>query len=205
MMNLRDVPQTTPDIPLPDKPAQSAQSVQPAQLDPVHELEAIFNARNRNHAVTVSIDKTQVHINSDLLNFKIRSAKPGYVYILAVGTNQSDFLLLFPNAKDQNNRITANQQIELPRIEWQMIAGGPPGTNHFIAIVSDHPRSFSNTGVQAMDMFGTFSSDQTKDLYRAYKGTVPFFAGKASCPSDQTQECSESYGAALFSIEEIEI
>ncbi len=179
-------------------------TVESAQFDPIHELETIFNMRDRSHAVTISIDKAQVVINKDQLNFKIRSAKSGYVYILAVGTNQSDFLLLFPNAKDQNNYIAANQQIELPRKEWRMIAGGPPGTNQFIAIVSSHPRSFDNTGFQTSGMFETFSLNQTKELYRSYKGELPFFAGRAICPSDSTSNCSEAYGAALFSIEEIE-
>ncbi len=173
------------------------------EFDPSQELEAIFNARDRNHTVTVSIDKTQVFINKDQLHFKIRSAKSGYVYILAVGTNQADFLLLFPNEKDQNNRIIANQQIELPRNEWRMIAGGPPGTNHFIAIVSSHPRSFSNTGLQETNIFKTFTSRETKELYRSYKGTSPFFAGQAICSPELLSSCSEAYGATLFTIEEI--
>lgn len=183
----------------------SPEVIKSAQFDPIHELETIFKARDRDHAVTISIDKAQVTINKDQLHFKIRSAKPGYVYILAVGTDQSDFLLLFPNAKDQNNRITANQQIKLPRNEWRMIAGGPPGTNHFIAIVSNYPRSFSHTALQKTNIFETFSSNETKELYRSYKGALPFFAGQAICPSDQASSCQESYGAALFSIEEIKI
>lgn len=198
MMNAIDFQQTPPDI-------TSPENIRSAQFDPIHELEAIFAARDRDHAVTISIDKAQVVINKDQLHFKIRSAKSGYVYILAVGTNRSDFLLLFPNARDQNNRITANQQIELPRNEWKMIAGGPPGTNHFVAVVSNYPRSFSNTGFQTEGMFETFSLNQTKELFRSYQGTLPFFAGQAICPSDSASSCSESYGAALFSIEEIEI
>jgi len=174
-------------------------------LDPVRALEVIFNARNRDHAVNVSIEKAQVIINKGQLHFKIRSAKPGYVYILAVGTNNLDFMLFFPNAKDQNNRIAANQQIELPRKEWEMIAGGPPGTNHFIAIVSDEPRDFRSIGLQANGIFSTFSSDRTNELYRSYKGAAPFFVGETICASDPTKICSESYGAVLFSIEEIEI
>lgn len=175
----------------------------PTQFDPITELEAIFNARDRSHAVTISIEKAQVVINKDQLNFKIRSAKPGYIYIFAIGTDQSDFLLLFPNGKDHNNYIAANQQIELPRKEWRMIAGGPPGTNHFIAIVSNHPRSFSNTGLQESGIFRTFSFEQNKELYRSYKGALPFFSGQAVCAPGSVPDCSESYGAALFSIEEI--
>jgi len=183
----------------------SDNDIQSIQFDSTHELEAIFKSRDRSHAVTISIDKAQVVINKDQLHFKIRSAKSGYLYILAVGTNQSDFLLLFPNTRDPNNHIVANQQIELPRPGWQMIAGGPPGTNHFIAVVSDHPRSFDHTGFEELGIFKTFSLNQTKELYRSYNGTLPFFAGHAVCTPNSNPSCSESYGAVLFSIEEIEI
>lgn len=185
------------------KPSEN--TIKSVEFNPIHELETIFEARDRSHAITISIDKAQVIINKDQLNFKIRSAKSGYVYILAVGTNQSDFLLLFPNKRDQNNRIVANQQIELPRKEWRMIAGEPQGTNHFIAIVSNHPRNFDHTGFEDLDIFKTFSLNRTKELYGSYNKTSPFFAGQAACTSDSPSSCSESYGAALFSIEEIGI
>lgn len=172
----------------------------PVYTDPVHVLEEIFNSRNRDHAVTISIEKAQAVIGKGKLNFKIRSARPGYIYILAVGTNHTDFLLLFPNARDKNNHIAANQQIELPRKEWELIAGGPPGTNHFIAIVSDEPRDFSQTGLTTTGIFSAF----TTELHQSYQGSTPLFAGSAICTSGTAQNCSQSYGAALFSIEEIE-
>lgn len=175
-------------------------------VDPVNELEAIFNARDREHAITISLDKPQVVINKDLLNFKIHSAKSGYVYILVVGTNQSDFLLLFPNAKDRNNHIIANQLLELPRKEWKMIAAGPPGINHFIAIVSSQPRSFSHVNTRLSGIFESFSLDQSGKITPSKKETFPLFAGKVTCTQEESSTpCVEIYGAALFSIEEIKL
>ena len=193
----------------PDPPEHADQNREPVSLtpeqkllriDPVNAIEEVFNGRNRDHAVTISIEKAQVVIGKGKLKFRIRSAKPGYVYILVAGTNHTDFLLLFPNAGDKNNRITANQQIELPRKEWELIAGGPPGTNHFIAIVSDEPRDFSQTGLTTNGIFSSF----TTELHQSYQGSTPLFAGSAICTSVTAQNCSQSYGAALFSIEEIE-
>ncbi len=190
--------------PEPKIEAQSFDAAGP--VDPVHELEAIFNARDRDHAITISMNKPQVLINKDLLNFTIHSAKSGYVYILAVGTNQSDFLLLFPNAKDKNNYINANQLLELPRKEWKMIAAGPPGVNHFVAIVSNQPRSFSHANTRPLGIFEIFSLDQPRRLLQSNKEASPFFAGKATCDQgESTTPCLGIYGAALFSIEEIEI
>jgi|GEM_PF-5444771 len=183
----------------------SIASEQETTFDPLKALDEVFEGRDRTHAITVSVEKAQARINKDLLHFKVRSAKPGFVYVLAVGTNHTDFLLLFPNVQDKNNHIKANQQIGLPRDNWKMIAHGPSGTNHFIVIVSNQPRDFSSLGLQVSELFGELLSDRISQLYHAYKGTVPFFAGRAVCSSsDLFQDCPESYGAAMFSIEEIE-
>ena len=165
-------------------------------------LDEVFEGRERNHAVTVSTEKAQTRIGKDLLRFRIRSAKAGYVYLLMVGTNRSDFFLLFPNAVDKNNNIKAGEQFDLPRPEWKMVAEGPPGTDHFVVIVSDRPRDFSAAGLAAVDPFAEFPLDQAARLYSDYTGSTPLFAGKAICPVSM-RNCSESYGAAMFSIEEI--
>jgi serine/threonine protein kinase len=178
--------------------------VEKKQFDPLKALDEIFEGRDRNYAVTVSAEKAQARIGKDPLRFSIRSAKTGYVYLLMVGTNRSDFFLLFPNAVDKSNRIKTGKQLDLPRREWKMIADGPPGTDHFIAIVSDRPRDFGAAGLTTIDPFAEFPLSQASPLYRAYTGPTPLFAGKAICAPDLNSSCSESYGAAVFSIEEIE-
>ena len=172
------------------------------QFDPLKALDEIFDKRDRNHAVTVSTEKAQTRIGKDPLRFSIRSARTGYVYVLMVGTNRSDFYLLFPNAVDKNNIIKAGQQLELPRSQWKMVAEGPRGTDHFVVIVSDYPRDFSAAGLKIIDPFAVFPPEQAARLYETYTGLMPIFAGKAVCPKSISR-CSESYGAAVFSIEEI--
>ncbi|SFN88316.1 hypothetical protein SAMN05216386_2070 [Nitrosospira briensis] len=172
------------------------------QFDPMRALDEVFEGRERNHAVTVSTEKAQTRIGKDFLRFRIRSARAGYVYLLMVGTNRSDFFLLFPNAVDKNNNIKAGEQFDLPRPEWKMVAEGPPGTDHFVVIVSDRPRDFSAAGLAAVDPFAEFPLDQAARLYSDYTGSTPLFAGKAICAVSM-RNCSESYGAAMFSIEEI--
>ena len=178
--------------------------VEKKQFDPLEALDEIFEGRDRNYALTVSAGKAQARIGKDALRFKVRSAKTGYVYLLMVGTNRSDFFLLFPNAVDKSNLIKAGEQIDLPRPEWKMIADGPPGTDHFIAIISDRPRDFSSAGLTPIDPFAEFPLNQASQLYSAHTGPIPLFAGKAVCAPNLTSACSESYGAAVFSIEEIE-
>jgi len=119
-----------------------------------------------------------------------------------VGTNHSDFFLLFPNAVDKDNYIKAGRQLDLPRPEWKITAEGPPGTDNFVVIVSDRPRDFAAAGLKAVDPFAQFPPEQAARLYRVHTGPKPLFAGKVIC-TDGASSCSESYGAAVFSIEEI--
>jgi serine/threonine protein kinase len=187
------------------RPSLSAPLAPPEkQFDPLRALDEIFEWRDRNHAVTVSAGKARARIGQDPLRFKIRSAKDGYVYLLMVGTDRSDFFLLFPNAVDKNNRIRAGEELDLPRPRWKMIADGPPGTDHFIVIISENPRDFSSAGLKSIDPFAEFPLDEAVRLYREYDGPVPLFAGKAQCLPSSSSDCTESYGAAVFSIEEIE-
>lgn len=186
----------------PDNDTSLAMS--PPLFDPIKALEEVFDGRNRDHAVTVSVENSQARINKDQLHFTIHSTKPGYVYLLTVGTDNSNFFLFFPNAVDKENYIEANEQLELPRNKWKLIAKGPPGTNHFIVIVSNQPRDFTNAGLQDIDFFAHFPLEQAEQLYHNYTGRIPLFAGKAICPRESNGDCVESYGAAIFSIKEIE-
>ena len=171
--------------------------------DPLKKLEEILQARNPDHTVSISVGKQQVRIGKDALRFSIRSSKPGYVYLIMVGTDRSQFWLLFPNAIDKNNHISADRPLDLPRPNWRMDAAGPPGTDHFIAIVSDSPRNFGHAGLKPNGPFAEFPPAMMAQPEQETGGALPLFAGKASCSAKQTTSCSESYGAAVFSIEEV--
>ena len=173
------------------------------QIDPVKTLEQIFQSRNRDHAVTVSLDKPQVRIGKDRLQFSVSSSKPGYVYLLMVGTDRSQFWLLFPNSIDKNNSIAAGKRLALPRANWRMDAAGPQGTDQFVVIVSESPRDFSDAGIKPSEPFAEFPLTTTTPSGLQNSETIPVFAGKANCPASQKSACSDSFGAAMFSIEEI--
>jgi hypothetical protein len=139
-----------------------------------------------------------VKIGKDRLGFRVTSAKPGYLYVLMVGTDKS-FNLLFPNAVDAKNQVAATQAIDLPRSGWAMTAAGPKGVDHFVAIVSENPRDFSAAGLKKVDPFGEFPADVAASL-AAHAGDAPLFAGTPVCKSGSS--CSARYGAAIFSVEE---
>jgi len=85
-----------------------------------------------------------------------------------------------------------------------MTAAGPAGTNRFVAFVSENRRDFSAAGLKKIDPFAEFPLKQAaKIVAEAQAGAGNPFAGKVICPSGQ-QKCSSRYGAAVFSIEEID-
>jgi len=207
------VSRALPDGPslLKEPPAQAAAPPAPAEkalpvaqpVDPLKALEDILQARDPEHAVSISVNKRQVRIGKDALRFSIRSSKPGYVYLLMVGTDRSQFWLLFPNAIDSSNRIGADRALDLPRPNWRMDAAGPPGTDHFIAIVSESPRDFSHAGLQRNGPFAEFPLEIKVQPGPKTAGTVPLYAGKPSCARNQPSGCPAVYGAEAFSIEEV--
>ena len=157
-------PVVHPEVTQPAAPPAAARPRAPDKAVPPRQMLAeIFEGRDRGHSVTASIERDAVRIGS---------SRPGYVYVLAASTNQSDSAtlfvgLLYPRASDTNNRIRPGQTLKLPDFSW-------PTNAEFLAIVSDEPRD--------IDVLGAL-------------------AGKVVC-ADKTP-CSESYGAAVFSSDQM--
>ncbi len=179
----------------------SGNAVKP--FDPVDVLQDIYRQRDHEHVVTVVPEKAKVRIGQDKLRFRITSLKPGYVYILMVGTDNNHFNLLFPNALDADNGIAGDGDLSLPRPGWAMTAAGPPGSNRFVVIVSENRRDFTAAGLRKVDPFAEFPLKLAEPiaLKARAEGGNPF-AGKVVCPTGRT--CSSSYGAALFVIDEVD-
>lgn len=186
---------------LPDPLAELLSESLPS-FSPVDELYRIYQNRTRTQGVSVAIDQTRVRIDQDRLSFRVYSNEAGYVYIMMVGTDVQHFYMLFPNDIDGDNRIQPGEQITLPRPGWAMVAGGPVGINRFLAIVSEHPRDFSQAGLIEVDPFAEFPIATAAELLSGHTGNQSPFLGRPVCP-DAGTACSDAYGAALFTIEEI--
>jgi hypothetical protein len=185
--------------PPPEFPALPA----PHPFVALDEIDRIYQQRNRDHSVTVELEKAQVRIGHDRLSFRVRSSRSGYLYVLMVGTDKQHFYKLFPNAVDAQNRVQAGKDVWLPRAGWAMVAGGPAGANQFVAVVSENPRDFAATRLVAVDPFAEFPLDTAATLAARVIGTQSPLLGKPVCPSGN-RVCSDAYGAAVFTIEEID-
>jgi len=166
-------------------------------VDPVKEFERIAASQTPGFSVEASTAKPKFRIGRDHLAFSVKSARDGHLYVMVAGTDGS-FIQLFPNSTSRNTRIRAGQTMKLPDASWQAVTSGPAGVDHFIAIVSKHPRDFSAAGMKLEGGFGEFQKELAPGTP---SGPNSVFAGKPVCEAGAA--CDDEYGAALFSSEEV--
>jgi serine/threonine protein kinase len=194
----------------PPEPAATASATGPATtpagaaFEPLAALEHIVAGASASRTVTVRLEKAQLRIGHDLLKLSVRASHAGYVYVYMVGSDRNNFWLLFPNAVSRDNAIAAGETIALPGSapgkRWSMVVGGPPGTDHLVAMVSDAPRRFDGAGLADGEPFSEFPIARAAALHRAHAGKTPLFAGVADCTGPA---CSQAYGATAFTVEEV--
>jgi serine/threonine protein kinase len=186
--------------PTPAPPPPASPPTPSGPFDPAREFERIAAAQSPGFEVSASTAKPTFRIGKDELAFSVKSARDGHLYVLTAGTDGS-FIQLFPNEKARNNRIKAGQTLKQPDGNWHAPAGGPPGVDNFIAIVSKHPRDFSAAGMKMEGGFGEFQKEHAAEVANRHTGPGSAFAGKPVC--DAGAACDDEYGAALFSSREV--
>jgi hypothetical protein len=133
-------------LPLVFAPAQNAAaaaSAAPAsRIDARQALEDVRAAASPGIQVSLKSNTQRMRIKQDQLDFTVTTSSPGYLYILHVGSDGKTYDLLLPNQLDQSNYLPAGTH-QFPRASWRMMAGGPAGTSHILAVLSSEPRPFS--------------------------------------------------------------
>jgi len=186
----------------PAAPAPASQPpppVAPRAVTPLESLQSLARGASAGFEVTARSAKPVVSIGKDALGFEVRSNRAGFVYVFLLSSGNEMFLL-FPNLLDKYNKITPNTPLALPRASWPMNSGGPPGTNEFAVLVSEHERDFSDTGVLTDGVFPQFPLPALAAL-EAARGTGPApLLGQAVCAPGAP--CRDAYGVGRFKIVE---
>ncbi|SAL02292.1 hypothetical protein AWB80_08323 [Caballeronia pedi] len=149
--------------------------------------------------VKVDVPVARAVIDRDPLRFSLTSNRDGYVYVFVVDP-ANQYLQLFPNELDRDNRIVRKKRLVLPRPSWPMQAGEPVGENHFIAIVSAAPRDFSALGLTHDAVFASLAPEAQHAAAAQRTLTASPFAGVPSC-GEKAASCPVAYGAATFKID----
>lgn len=194
-------PAPPPEAPPPAPPAPPA----PA-FSPLAWLELVERGAAADRVVRASVPQRAVRIGREI-RFGIRSERDGHLVVLLLGTDPSHFYQIFPNAFDRDTRIRAGEEVTLGRTPrggraWSLAAGGPnPGTNRFVAIVSDQPRDFADLGLVRNDAFHEFDQAVMRRRWEEAPDPIAIVAGRPVCAPGAT--CDAAYGAVRFDIEEI--
>ena len=167
-------------------------------FDPTREFERVVAAQSATFKVEAAADKPQLRIDKDNMTFKVKTEKEGYLYVLQYGSD-SGIVQVFPNTAAKSNRLKADSTTSLPPKNALTVAGGPPGIDHLLVIVSTHPRQFRALGLKNIDGFEQTTLDAARQAAEASGPSASVFAGSPVC----TPPCSDEYGAAVFTVEEI--
>lgn len=181
--------------------ASTAPDAPPTEpFNPVNEMLRIVSNASAGYSVDATATKPRFRIGSDRLKFSFTSSRDGYAYVLLLST-EGTFMKLYPNKMARSNRVKAGQHITLPEASWPLDVAGPPGTDHFVVIVSENPRDFTALGNTSQEGFTMFPMDRAQEVYKSHRGPTSAFAGDAVCDPG-VNPCADDYGAAYFTLEE---
>ena len=164
-------------------------------------LGQIHDQRDNKRSVVVLATRERLRVGTDALGFSVRSSHAGHVYVALLGSDGQTLTLLFPNALDAANTMGAGDTLTLPRPNWTLTAGGPPGTDTLLVLVADGPRDL---GALRGGKAGPFVQPLTDAQGRAQ---LPWLLGTnarraAVVGGCAAAACSDAFGSALVTIEE---
>jgi hypothetical protein len=183
----------------------------PEVVDALAVLKDMYANRDDRRMVRLTADRPAYKVKRDRVRFTLQSSHYGYVYLLMVGSDGKQFDLLFPNKKDGRNIIQADEIWTLPRPHWAIRAGGPAGTNHLLALVSDTPRDFAGLGMRPVGPFSVLGASPSgaRDIQLVTAGVSQDEPTACSMSGEQrtldiADSCSVAYGADLINLIEID-
>lgn len=198
---------TTPAVTAPPpKPAAEPAPATPAQI-----LASVNAQRDGARSVQVKASPAQMKIGKDKLNFTVTSKRDGYLYVALAGSDQKSLYLLYPNALDGNNAIQANKPVTLPRPGWEVMAGGPAGTDTLLVLVTDSPRRLDDLKATKEGPFMKTLLDSAgrSQLQRVLSTSAN--DSQAQCQradqqrsANQALHCSDAFGSSLLTVKEVQ-
>ncbi len=196
---------TAPLAPAPQPPQPAAPEISAAPtrgpFTSVAALEDIVRHADPLISVNTLADQPSLVIGREKMHFRVKSSEAGYLYVLFSDT-EGQLSLLFPNGKDDDNRIAADTEVLLPRKHWEITAYGPPGVNHIVTMMSRLPRYFSGAGLKVGGDIREFDAATLQRLWAAAPTGESPYAGAALC--QQASTCDAAFGATLITIAEVD-
>jgi hypothetical protein len=168
---------------------------------PAEILAELHGQRDGRRHVAASVRQAVLKIGVDALQLDITPARDGWLYIAQAGSDGRSLYLLYPNQLAADNRVRAGQTLSLPGKSWEIVAGGPPGPETLLVMVTDAPRDLASLPVESAGPFmKTLLDGQGRARLQALLagGTPAAGCGQAGGPA-----CSDAYGSALLRVETV--
>lgn len=178
-------------------PSPALASLPPVAHSGAQALEQIWAQRDGKRALHVQLDAPSLRIGHDTLGLTLRSARAGFVYVLMAGSDNRTLDVLFPNRLDADARIAPGQTLHLPRSGWQVQAGGPPGRDRLLVMVSDEARDLS-----ALRAAGPFMQSLNDLQGRSQLGALLNHGVGLAGQGCVTATCSDAFAAELLDVHE---
>jgi hypothetical protein len=195
------VPAAQPVVATPVAVAPTAPTAPPAPArvaTPAEILQELHGQRDGARRVVATARQQRLKIGQDALELDITAARDGHLYVALAGSDGKSLYLLYPNTLSGDNRVKAGQRVSLPGKGWEVVAGGPEGTETLLVIVTDAPRDLNGLAQEKSGPFMKTLLDgegRTKLQGILANGTPAAGCGKAGAPS-----CSDAFGAALLTV-----
>ena len=177
-------------------PAAALRKASPAEI-----LTELHGQRDGERRVVATVRQPRLKIGTDALEIDVTAARDGYLYIAQAGSDGQSLYLLYPNDLATDNKVRAGQRLALPGKGWEVVAGGPPGTETLLVMVTDAPRDLSGLPKEKAGPFMKTLLDgqgRARLQWILSNGTPGASCGKAGAAS-----CSDAFGAVLLKVEAV--
>ena len=185
---------TLPTVPtLAAGPAQAVKPATPSQI-----LAELHRQRDGARKVAVVLKTPRLRIGKDALALELTAQRDGYLYLALAGSDGKSLYLLYPNELAVDNRVRAGQKLRLPGADWEIVAGGPAGTETILAIVTDAPRDLAGLSAEKTGPFmkTLLDGEGRARLQQILSNGTP----ATGCGGAGGVSCSDAFGAALVTV-----
>ncbi len=149
--------------------------------------------------LSVNLTKQTLVIGKDQLKFSVVSTEAGFLYVFMAGT-AGELTQLFPNGINSDNRVTMGKELVVPPgTKYSFTAGGPPGKDTLLVMLSKSERDFSESGARKVGEFYSFDFPKMNQKIAATGADV--LLGKPSCSASNTAECKTFWVSKLEVLE----
>jgi serine/threonine protein kinase len=162
-------------------------------------IQTVESNAGKDSVLKVNLINQTLVIGKDQLKFSVVSTEAGFLYVFMAGT-AGELTQLFPNGINSDNRVTVGKELVIPPgTKYSFTAGGPPGKDTLLVMLSKAERDFSESGARKVGEFYAF--DFQKMNQKISDTGAEILVGKPACMASNTAECKTYWVSKLEVLE----